>query len=249
MAAKSNIEWTNATWNPWHGCHKVSAGCKNCYMFAEKRRYGQNPDVVVRSKTTFGAPLRWKEPKLVFTCSWSDFFIEEADLWRIEAYDIMRATPHTYQVLTKRIERALCNRLQFTPIPNMWLGVSVENRAAKIRIEVLREANVALRFLSVEPLLEDIGGLDLRGIGWVIVGGESGTGARAFNIEWARRIVAQCKEQGVPCFVKQLGAFPILNESGMKISVSDRKGGDAEEWPLDLRVREMPLGYAAGVRE
>src|ERR1700678_4420763 len=101
MGAKSNIEWTEATWNPWHGCHKISAGCKNCYMFAEKKRYGQDPDVVVRSKTTFHDPLRWREPKLIFTCSWSDFMIEEADSWREEAYGIMRITPrHTYQVLT-----------------------------------------------------------------------------------------------------------------------------------------------------
>jgi protein gp37 len=106
MAATSKIEWTDATWNPWHGCHKVSAGCKNCYMFREKRQYGQDPDVVVRSKTKFYDPLKWPDSRLIFTCSWSDFFIEEADEWRDEAFAIMALTPHhTYQVLTKRPER------------------------------------------------------------------------------------------------------------------------------------------------
>ena len=244
MGFETGIEWTNATWNPWHGCHKVSAGCKNCYMFTEKRRYGQDPNVVVQSKTTFGAPLRWKEPKLVFTCSWSDFFIEEADPWRQTAYEIMRRTPHTYQVLTKRIERALSLALLEDPlIPNMWLGVSVENRAAKIRIDWLREASVALRFLSIEPLLEDIGELNLRGIHWVIVGGESGRGARSFEIEWARSIISQCRSASVPCFVKQLGAKPFYHggdiDAYFQLTLSG-KGGDWEEWPADIRVREMP---------
>ena len=107
MAFKSAIEWTDATWNPWHGCHKISAGCKNCYMFRDKTRYGQDPNTVVRSgDKTFYAPLKWKEPRLIFTCSWSDFFIEEADPWRDEAFAIMALTPqHTYQVLTKRPDR------------------------------------------------------------------------------------------------------------------------------------------------
>lgn len=109
MGHKSNIEWTEATWNPWHGCHKVSQGCKNCYMFRDKARYGQDPNVVVRSADkTFYAPLKWSEPRTIFTCSWSDFFIEEADAWRDEAFAIMALTPqHTYQVLTKRPERML----------------------------------------------------------------------------------------------------------------------------------------------
>lgn len=106
MGNSSNIEWTDATWNPWHGCHKVSQGCKNCYMFRDKRRYGQDPNVVTRAaSTTFYAPLKWKKPRRIFTCSWSDFFIEEADPWRDEAFAIMALTPqHTYQVLTKRPE-------------------------------------------------------------------------------------------------------------------------------------------------
>lgn len=106
MANKTGIEWTEATWNPWQGCHKVSQGCKNCYMFRDKARYGQDPNVVVRSKTKFYDPLKWTESRTIFTCSWSDFFIEEADAWRDEAFAIMALTPqHTYQVLTKRPDR------------------------------------------------------------------------------------------------------------------------------------------------
>lgn len=108
MGENTKIEWTEATWNPWHGCHKVSQGCKNCYMFRDKKRYGQDPNVVVGSKTKFYDPLKWKEPRKIFTCSWSDFFIEEADPWRDEAMAIMALTPqHTYQVLTKRPDRML----------------------------------------------------------------------------------------------------------------------------------------------
>lgn len=123
MGHKSNIEWTEATWNPWHGCHKVSQGCKNCYMFRDKERFGQDPNVVVRSKTKFYDPLKWTEPRTIFTCSWSDFFIEEADAWRDEAFAIMALTPqHTYQVLTKRPERMLeyFNSRQPATYRNHW---------------------------------------------------------------------------------------------------------------------------------
>src|ERR1700690_4357975 len=108
MGITTGIEWTDASWNPWYGCHKVSQGCKGCYMFRDMLRYGRNPNLVARSKTTFGDPLRWpQKPAMCFTCSWSDWLIEEADPWRDEAYDIIRATPWiAYQILTKRIERA-----------------------------------------------------------------------------------------------------------------------------------------------
>ena len=154
MSERTGIGWTEATWNPWHGCHKVSPGCKNCYMFREKRQYGQDPDVVVRSKTKFYDPLKWKEPRLVFTCSWSDWFIEEADAWRDEAWDIIRRTPHTYQILTKRIERAADHLPPGWPLPNVWLGVSVENqRYADERIPRLLDIPAAVRFVSYEPAL------------------------------------------------------------------------------------------------
>lgn len=240
MSENSAIQWTTHTWNPWHGCHKISPGCKNCYMFADKARYGQNPDVVVRSKTTFNAPLKWKDPAFVFTCSWSDWFIQEADEWRHDARDIILATPHlTYQLLTKRPERAH-RWIPARPDPNVWLGVSVEDRKYGLpRIDVLREIPAKLRFLPIEPLLENIGELDLRGIGWVIIGGESGHGARPLNLAWVRGILRQCRAIGVPVFVKQLGAR-AFDDGHVRIHMGDHKGGRMEEWPEDLRVREMP---------
>ncbi len=124
------------------------------------------------------------------------------------------------------------------PLPNVWLGVSVENREQLRRIEYLRKTPAALRFLSCEPLLEDLGQIDLTGIHWVIVGGESGKGARPFNVDWAMRIVGHCEEAGVPCFVKQLGAHVI--QGGERRRKRDKKGGDMDEWPHELRVRHMP---------
>lgn len=242
MSTSTGIEWTDYTWNPWHGCHKVSQGCKFCYMFRDKKRYGQDPNVVTRSKTLFNAPLKWpKEPKLCFTCSWSDWFIEEADAWRNEAYGVILATPHiTYQILTKRIERA---RVWFpNPFPaNIWLGVSVENREALERIDTLRETPAAVRFLSLEPLIEDLGVLNLESIDWVIVGGESGPAARPFSIDWARDIIAQCKAAGVPCFVKQMGSNAVDFLGKMNGAMFDRKGGTPSQWPIDVQVRQFPI--------
>jgi protein gp37 len=212
MGELTQIEWTQATWNPWHGCHKVSQGCKYCYMFRDKARYGQDPNVVVRSKTKFSEPLKWTDPKLIFTCSWSDWFIEEADGWRCEAYNIIGATPHhTYQILTKRADR-IQGRFPYPPLSNVWLGVSVENKAALSRIDILREVRASVRFLSLEPLLEDLGPLNLDGIHWVIAGGESGPEARAVDPEWVRSIRDQCIAAGVPFFFKQWGEwYPLLS--------------------------------------
>lgn len=208
MGDTTNIEWTEKTWNPWHGCHKISPGCKFCYMFRDKERYGQDGNTVVRSKTTFNAPLSWKESATVFTCSWSDWFIEEADEWRGEARNIIRSTPrHTYQILTKRIDRA-ARFIPVIPDPNVWLGVSVENRKHGLpRIDILRTLPAAIRFLSVEPLLEDLGDFDLTGISWVIAGGESGPEARPMAPEWVRRVRDLCTEQRVPFFFKQWGEY------------------------------------------
>jgi protein gp37 len=158
MGKDSSIQWTNATWNPWHGCRKVSAGCKFCYMYRDKERYGQDPTTVLKSKTNFRAPLSWpQETRLVFTCSWSDWFIEEADSWRAEAWDIIKRTPwFTYQILTKRPERILeCLPADWgAGYANVWLGVSVEDQAAADkRIPILLQVPAAIRFLSCEPLL------------------------------------------------------------------------------------------------
>lgn len=159
MGTTTKIGWCDATWNPWQGCAMVSPGCHNCYMFREKRMYGQDPEVVVRSKPpTFNLPLKMHEPgKKVFTCSWSDFFIKEADPWRDEAWDIIDRTRHlTYLILTKRIERAL-TRLPWgtgTPWPHVWLIVSVEDQeTADRRLPHLIQANASIRGVSYEPAL------------------------------------------------------------------------------------------------
>lgn len=244
MSETSSIQWTEATWNPWHGCVKVSAGCKFCYMFRDKIKFGQDPNVVVRSKGKFNDPLKWKNPKVIFTCSWSDWFIDKADDWRHEAWDIVRKTPrHTYQILTKRPERIA------THLPrdwqggwdNVWLGTSVENADAKDRIEILRSIPARVRFLSIEPLIGYMGLLDLIGIDLVIIGGESGNDNGAYlyrpcELGWINDIVQQCKQQNVAVFVKQMGTH-LSKQLGMK----DRHGGNIEEFPEHLRIRQMPI--------
>jgi protein gp37 len=206
MGLISQIEWTEATWNPWHGCHKVSPGCAHCYMYRDKKRYGQDPSRVVRGKTTFRLPLKWTDPRIIFTCSWSDFFIPEADKWRPEAWEIIRATPqHTYQILTKRPERILAQLSKHWPLPNVWLGVSVENPRFYWRIAILREIPAFVKFLSLEPLLSPMPDLPLDNISWVIVGGESGPECRPMKSEWACQIRDRCRDSRVPFFFKQWG--------------------------------------------
>ena len=208
MAKQTGIEWTDATWNPWHGCIKVSPGCKNCYMYRDKIRYGQEPMNVVRSKTTFNDPLSWQTPTLIFTCSWSDWFIEAADAWREEAWNIIRQTPlHTYQILTKRPERILKNLPDdwYDGWDNVWIGVSIENQKYVFRKDMLVSVPSKVRFLSVEPLLGPVDLGSLKGIHWVITGGESGPGARPMNPKWAIDIKNQCLASNVPYFHKQNG--------------------------------------------
>lgn len=157
MGKNSKIEWTHATWNPWYGCKKISPGCQHCYMYREMTRYNTfDPYTVTRSKTTFRNPLKWKEPQLVFTCSWSDFFIQDADAWRAEAWEIIRQTPHLiYQILTKRPEN-IPDRLPDdwgSGYPNVYLGVSVENADYLWRILCLYRIPATLYWVSLEPLL------------------------------------------------------------------------------------------------
>lgn len=169
MGERTTIEWTQRTWNPWRGCTKVSPGCAKCYMFREQERYGQDPAAVVRTRpATFNAPLRWEKRlaaedrrELVFTCSWSDWFHEDADAWRGDAWAIVRSTPHlTYQILTKRPERIRAH-LPFDwgrGYPNVWLGTSIENQRWAVRALHLLTVPAAVHFVSAEPLL---GPLDL----------------------------------------------------------------------------------------
>jgi protein gp37 len=219
MANNSKIEWTDATWNPIRGCTKISPGCTHCYAetFAERFRgvrghpYELGFDIrLVPEK--LAEPLKWRSGKMVFVNSMSDLFHEDVpDDYVSEVAQMMaRANWHTYQVLTKRPERMvrlLQTRLRLAAgQPHIWWGVSVENRAHGLpRIDLLRSAPVRIRFLSVEPLLEDLGPLDLAGIHWVIAGGESGRGARPMKEEWIRRLRDTCRSQGVPFFFKQWG--------------------------------------------
>lgn len=219
MSANSEIEWTDATWNPVRGCTKISPGCQHCYAetFAERFRgvpghpYEQGFDLrLIPDK--LAEPLKWPASKSIFVNSMSDLFHEDVPDAYIEqvARVMHKADWHTYQVLTKRAERMrdlLRTRLAFAAqLSHVWWGVSVENRQHGLpRIDVLRGAPAAVRFLSVEPLLEDLGVLNLAGIGWVIVGGESGAGARPMRKEWVLSIKQQCAAAEVPFFFKQWG--------------------------------------------
>lgn len=228
MAKDSAIEWTDATWNPWMGCTKVSEGCKNCYMFREQKQYGHDPTVLRRSKTTFRDPLKWKEPRMIFVCSWSDFFHEDVPHeWRVSAWTIMRNTPrHTYLLLTKRPENVKYMILSdwFKQSSHIRLGVTVENQQHVSRLSELYSIPASIKFLSAEPLL---GPLDLSEhmgfIDWVIVGGESGPSFRFMKQEWATSIRDQCVEAGVPFFFKQWsGLHPKKDPRGMML--------DGREW-------------------
>lgn len=211
----TTISWTDETWNPWQGCTRVSPGCANCYMFAEREgRFGIPSGVVTRSSpTTFRKPLSktWKDPRKIFTCSWSDFFHEGADSWRNEAWDIIRQTPqHTYQILTKRPLRILAclPRDWGDGWDNVWLGVSIESQQAAWRASVLASQIPArIRFISAEPLLGpvDFDREVLERIQWVIGGGESGLNARAADLDWFRSLRDQCTSMGISYWHKQNG--------------------------------------------
>lgn len=321
MSTKTNIEWTDTTWNPIRGCSRVSPGCLNCY--AERQAIRQsapgkayhglvqitNGRPQWTGKVDFDEerllePLSWKTPRRVFVNSMSDLFHDEVtDDQRDHIFAVMALTPqHTYQVLTKRTERmmqyfsgffdgrvheslahlrsAFIGRqaglvhqartgmpvLEWSglPLPNVWLGTSVENQKyADERVPFLLQTLAAVRFISAEPLLGPIdltslpsasgigryldslsnagvdpGALISSKLDWVICGGESGPGARPCNTEWLESIVNQCREAKTPCFVKQLGSHVI--QGGERRKKADRKGGDVDEWPHEIRVREFP---------
>lgn len=266
----SKIEWTDRTWNPVTGCTKVSDGCTNCYAEGIARRFAggkafPNGFDVTLHHDRLDAPLRWRKPSRVFVNSMSDLFHDQVpDEYIAQVFVTMAATPqHTYQVLTKRHGRmrALVSSPEFRasvedgigarfevddryrwPLPNVWLGVSVEDqKRADLRIPALLDTPAAVRFLSCEPLL---GPVDLRPYlnhecdrhprpDWVIVGGESEPGARPMHLDWARTLVQQCRDAGVPVFVKQLGSVHGRALGG-------GKGNDPDFWPDGLAVREWP---------
>jgi protein gp37 len=214
MSTKTNIEWTEMTWNPVTGCTKISQGCKNCYaermakrlkaMGSDRYRDGfrvtLHPDLL-------DLPRRWRQPRAVFVNSMSDLFHEDIpDEYIGRVFETMRACPqHTFQVLTKRAERlaALAPRLSWPP--NVWMGVSVEDGRVVERVSSLLEVPAAVRFLSLEPLIGPLNKLPLDGIDWVIVGGESGPRARPMKREWVTSILRQCRAAGAAFFFKQWG--------------------------------------------
>ncbi|WP_340686372.1 phage Gp37/Gp68 family protein [Amycolatopsis coloradensis] len=223
MSDGSSIEWTEATWNPTTGCDRVSAGCDHCYALTLAKRlkamgsakYQTDGDPrtsgpgfgVATHAAALGEPFRWRQPRLVFVNSMSDLFHAKVPVEFIRrVFAVMEATPqHTYQVLTKRSRRIrrLASSLDWPA--NLWLGVSVEDERVAYRVDDLREVPAAVRFLSCEPLLGPLSQLDLAGIGWVIVGGESGPHARPMAPEWAIEVRDQCQQAHVPFFFKQWG--------------------------------------------
>lgn len=255
MGAQTGISWTEATWNPFYGCSKVSEGCKNCYMYRDQIRYGNNPAIVQKSKTNFDKPLKWKEGKLIFTCSWSDFFIEEGDQYRDELWKIIKATPqHTYQILTKRPERIKqCLPADWgSGYENVWLGISAENQQRyDERLKQFSHIEAKVKFLSLEPLLSDIWLFREYAeiypfkelINWVIIGGESGNMqgkfvARECNLQWIYSLVQQCMLVDVPVFVKQFGTILAYD-----LRYNDKAGANMAEWPEPLRIQQYPEVY------
>ncbi|MFD5108360.1 DUF5131 family protein [Streptomyces cinereoruber] len=223
MSDRSAIEWTEATWNPTTGCDRVTPGCDNCYALTLSRRLKlmgaskyQNDGDPRTSGPGFGltihpdaldVPLQWKAPRMVFVNSMSDLFHARVPLDFVrQVFEVIASTPqHTYQLLTKRSLRLrrIADRLDWPP--NLWMGVSVENRDQLDRVDDLRTVPAAVRFLSCEPLLGPLNGLNLDGIGWVIAGGESGPGHRPVEEEWLIDIRDLCSAAGVPFFFKQWG--------------------------------------------
>lgn len=259
MAQKSNIQWTDATWNIARGCTKVDEDCKFCYMYRDSmdsKRY--NPLQVIKTKTVFDMPLKLKEPSKIFTCSLTDFFHEGCDSFRNEAWDIIRKCPHhTFQILTKRPERIAIN----LPVDwndnfkHCWIGTSVGSEKGMKRVYALMDAfddyknggldlRKPITFISFEPLHEKIQmNLDISTciwFDWVIIGGESGneTGKyryRPCKIEWIDEIVKEFSGCGTAVFVKQMGTH-----LAKELKMSDRHGGNIDEFPQHLQIRQFP---------
>lgn len=290
----TSIQWTEQTWNPTTGCDRISPGCDNCYALTMAKRLKgmgsakyQTDGAPRTSGPGFGLavhpdtltePLRWKKPRKVFVNSMSDLFHARVPReFLVRVFAVMAATPqHTYQILTKRPERAariltdLCrcgtghppgehfrSSMEWAatshsptyvpglqhgiyhrsgwPLPNVWLGTSIENADYVRRADALRETPAAVRFISAEPLLSAVPNLDLSDIDWLIVGGESGAGARPLEIGWVEDLLVNAAETATAPFVKQLGSVWARANNA-----TDTKGGNPADWPTNLRVREYP---------
>jgi protein gp37 len=239
MGQHTSIEWTGSTWNPLTGCSKLTPGCKNCYAerMAKRLQAMGNPNYKEGFKPSihehiFDAPLAWKKPRTVFVNSMSDLFLDDfPDEVIKRLFDIMgRAHWHTFQILTKRSERLLELSGEVVWTSNIWMGVTVENQECSFRIDDLRKTGAVTKFLSMEPLLGPVARLDLTGINWVIVGGESGPKARPIKEAWALAIRDACEKARVPFFFKQWGG------------VNKKKAGRSLEGRL---WDEMPLSGAS----
>lgn len=241
MATKSQIEWTEMTWNPVTGCTKISQGCKHCYaerMATRLRAMGveryANGFAVTLQEDLLKVPLGWLKPRIVFVNSMSDLFHESVPAEYIaQIFEVMNQCPqHTFQILTKRSRRVMELADRFLWTDNIWMGVSVENREVQFRIEHLQFVPARVRFLSCEPLLGPLNHLPLDGIHWAIVGGESGPGARPMKPEWVESIFAQCRSANVPFFFKQWG--------GVRKDLTGRilHGQTYDEMPLRLLTND-----------
>ena len=245
MATQSSIEWTETTWNPVRGCSRISPGCEHCYAESMAHRFsgpgrpyegltrnrGNGPRWTGRLRLVEDAvdePRRWRRPRIVFVNSMSDLFHDRVPLEFIQGvFATMEACPqHTFQVLTKRADRLVEIAEHLHWPENVWMGVSVENEDYRWRIDRLREVPAHVRFLSLEPLLGPLSALDLSGMHWVIVGGESGHGARPMRKSWVRDIRRQCRKEGVPFFFKQWGGVR-KEEAGRELD-----GRTYDEMPL-----------------
>lgn len=248
--ADSSIEWTDTTWNPIAGCSIVSPGCTNCYAMRMAARLQCMGHTKYRGTTrksggrhvwtgrinvdrsTLHAPPKWRQPRRVFVNSMSDLFHERVPVEFIEAvWSVMaEADWHQYQILSKRPERMLdvLNTPEFEPLPHVWLGTSIEDSDHKFRLDSLRRVSASIRFLSIEPLLGPVGKLDLRGIHWVIVGGESGPKARRLDRRWVDEVYEQCRRQDVPFFFKQWGG------TNKKSSGREYRGRTWNQYPAEL---------------
>ncbi|HYG15120.1 MAG TPA: phage Gp37/Gp68 family protein [Bacteroidia bacterium] len=245
--AESSIEWTEMTWNPTTGCDKISAGCKYCYAEVMTRRlqamgvdkYEKGFDIAIHPDT-LQIPYQWKKPKTVFVNSMSDLFHVKVPLEYIkDVFKVMNdCSQHTFQVLTKRAEVLFSCHSELKWTNNIWMGVSVEDERVMERIDFLRNTDARIKFLSLEPLIGPLPNLDLTGIHWVIVGGESGFKARPIKEEWVQEIRKQCEEQSVAFFFKQWGG-KNKKKTGRLLN-----GRTYDEYPDVSRILEQELVYA-----
>lgn len=237
MASISKIEWTEATWNPITGCTKCSSGCEHCYAATLAKRlramgnirYKNGFDITIHEDLFF-RPFEWKKPRMIFVNSMSDLFHEAIpDETILELFSVMnKANWHTYQVLTKRAERLVELNSEIHWTPNIWMGVTTENKKALSRVNLLKKTKAKIKFVSAEPLLESISEINLNGIDWLIVGGESGAGCRPLNKQWVLELRDKAQKNKTAFFFKQWGGFHH-SQAG-----SELDGKEYKEFPLNI---------------